>query len=540
MELRDYLGVLRRRKWVIALCIVVVGGAALSMSLTQSPLYRAEARLLLQPQPSLFASDTTPKLDAAAIQTEIEVIESQPVRVAVAQRLGRQVPGVSASRVGDTSVVSLQADSGRARAAADITNAYAQAYIDYRRKQAVDDLLTAGKEIQAKIDALQRQIDDLSSKLAALPSCATPNQPGCDARTSLEHDRDALVTQQVPFKQKLAELQVDASLDRIGTQVVTPAAVPATPVQPRPLHNGVLGVGVGLVLGVALAFLIEHLDDTIKVSEDLERVVPGLSVLGVIPAVAGWKNRQETRVVSLLEPSSPPAEAYRGLRTSIQFLAIDRSLRVLQVTSPSAAEGKSTTTANLAVALVRAGLSVVVVNCDLRRPRVSQFLRVSNSVGFTSVLLGEIGLSSALQTVPGETRVQVLDTGPLPPNPSELLSSRRTSELLASLKSRFDMVLVDCPPVLPVTDAAVLSSKVDGTLLVATAGVTTQKQVSRAVGLLRQVSAPLLGTVLNGVPVDKGYGYTYHYYRPEPVASNRHAARKGGSRKGGTPQPSHR
>jgi non-specific protein-tyrosine kinase len=249
----------------------------------------------------------------------------------------------------------------------------------------------------------------------------------------------------------------------------------------------------------------------VKSKDDLERA-SGLQTLALIPAVEGWRDRDEARLVSVAEPTSPPAESYRTLRTSIQFLGLERPLRTLQVTSPAAGEGKTTTLANLAVALARAGQQVVVACCDLRRPRVHEFFGLSNGIGFTNVLLGEAPLSAVLQPVEGVERLAVLASGPLPPNPSELLASRRTADVLAALAGGADVVLVDSPPVLPVTDAAVLAGQVDATVLVATVGDTTRREVARAVEVLRQVGAPLVGTVLNGVPTEGGYGYSYDGY----------------------------
>ncbi|MCA1844272.1 MAG: CpsD/CapB family tyrosine-protein kinase, partial [Actinobacteria bacterium] len=173
-----------------------------------------------------------------------------------------------------------------------------------------------------------------------------------------------------------------------------------------------------------------------------------------------------------------------------------------------------------AVALSSAGDRVVLVCCDLRRPRIHEFFGLSNKAGFTSVLLGELPLPVAIQAVPGHDRLTLLASGPLPPNPSELLSSRRTAEVLAALQDHADFVLIDSTPVLPVTDALVLSGRVDATLLVCAAEHTTGKDFARAVELLRQVDAPLVGTVFNGVAQESTYGYANRYYRYEkPVVS---------------------
>jgi capsular exopolysaccharide synthesis family protein len=531
MELRDYVAIVRSRKGLIGLTVLIAVASALIASFLQTPVYEGHARVLLQPSStqSLFDSGGGGNVDPAFVSTEIQVIKSSPVRAAVRKELGR-APNVTASQVGDTRVVEVRAISSRPKQAAIVTNAYARSYVDFRRKQAVDELLSAGKEIQAKIAELQRPIDDLQAQISASPS---RNDDSARSR------RDSLVQQQGLFKQKLDELQVEAAFKRTGgAQIVSLASVPSSPARPRPVRNGLLALALGPIFGTALALVLNHFDDSLKTKEDLERSAHDVPVLGLIPAVPGWKNGAETQVVSLTAPSSPAAEAYRTVRTSIQFLAFYRSLRLIQVTSPSASEGKTTTVANIAVALARSGQSVIVVSCDLRRPRLHEFFSLPNRVGFTSVLLGQATLPSALRDVPGQERLRLLPSGPLPPNPSELLASTRTAELLAALQTQADMVILDCPPVLPVTDSAVLSASVDGTLMVVTAGLTSGKQVARAVELLRQVDAPLLGTIFNGVSPDGAYGYAYQYHpygdgngteplkpTPEPVNPSSQAPR---------------
>jgi capsular exopolysaccharide synthesis family protein len=303
---------------------------------------------------------------------------------------------------------------------------------------------------------------------------------------------------------------------------VTQAAAPTSPIRPTPVRSAGVATIVGLILGVGLAFLFEYLDDSIKGREDMERAVGGLPVLGLVPLVANWKDRRRPMVVSIAEPKSSAAEAYRALRTSVQFMGLDRPLRIVQMTSPAASEGKSTTLANLAVALAQAGERVVMVDCDLRRPRIHHFFGLSNDVGFTSVLVGDNPLSSALQTVEGQDRLRLLASGPIPPNPSELLSGRRAAEIFSALQSESDIVLVDCPPVLPVTDATVLAGRVNATLLVATAGTTSRSALQHAYASLRQVDAPIIGTVLNGITSEGGYGFGYRYqygYGEEPASN---------------------
>ena len=521
LDLRDYLQVLRRRKSAIALSVAVVLGVALLVSYLQTPRYAATAKLLLKQRSadSLFESNNQTYVDPArSVDTEIEVIKTEPVRKLVRQRIGTS-PSVQVRSVGETDLVTIRAESTDPKRPAVVANAYATAYIDFRRKQAFDELSSASEEVQTKITEIQAQIDSLGSTLATLPTCVDPRATpeACNQRATAEatvnQRRTTLISQLGLFQQRLDQLQVDSALARGGAQLVTPASTPVEPFAPKPMRNAVLAVVLGLMLGVGLAFLVDHLDDSIKGKEDFERAVPGVDVLGLIPLVADWKANGPSRVVSLTDPTSQAAESYKILRTSIQFLSIDRQVRVIQVTSASAQEGKSTTLANLAVAFATSGLRTVAVCCDLRRPRLHEFFGLNNAVGFTSVLLGNVSLAKALQPVPGLERLLLLASGPLPPNPAELLSSAHTAELLRSLAGQADIVLIDSPPVLPVTDALVLSQRVDSTVFVSAAGTTTRKAAHRAVEMLRQVSAPLVGVVLNGVSEDTGYGqYATQYY----------------------------
>jgi polysaccharide biosynthesis transport protein len=527
LEPRDYLRVLRRRRWTIVAGVLGVVCASLVFSFLQTPVYSASTRVLLRPSVSVFDASAQRAVSPVLVQTEMQLIESQQVRALVGERLGREAPKISASAIGDTSIVEVTAESTDAKEAPRIADAYVDAYIQFNQTQTTDAIVESSKEIQGRLDALQREIADLDGKLAAIPGCTAPNPPReCDQRQRLTQDRDALLGQVVPLRTRLNELQVGASRNS-GPQVIARATVPTEPTRPKPIRNAVLGLGVGLLFGVGLAFATEHFDDSIRSKEDLERAASDLPVLGTIPAVPAWKDRSETVVMSQAEPNSAVAEAYRSLRTAVRFTTLDRSVGVIQVTSPNVSEGKSTTVANLAVALARAGERVVVVCCDLRRPRIHEFFGLPNKVGFTSVMLGTCSLGAALQAVPGQERLLLLASGELPPNPSELLSSNRASQVFATLQKEASVVLVDCPPVLPVTDAAALSSRMDATLLVATVGTTAKHDVERSLELLRQVNAPLLGMVLNGTTAESGYGYVYAGYTlPAP---NGNGAKSNGS-----------
>src|SRR6202034_4120639 len=288
---------------------------------------------------------------------------------------------------------------------------------------------------------------------------------------------------------------------------------------------GIIALLLGLVLGTAAAFAAEYFDNKVYTKEQVERLTGGAPVLAMIPMVKGWQKSKRPALVTEIDPFSPAAEAYRGLRTSLQFAAYDGALRTILVTSSLGAEGKTSTVANLGVVLSKAGARVVVVGCDLRRPRIGGFLGLHETPGFTSVLLGQVDLKRALQSVPGAPGLALLGTGPMPPNPAELLGSAKAAETFRLLASAFDVVLIDSPPLLPVDDARVLSAYADAVLLVVAASQATEAQVVRACQLL---PARPTGIVLNKTVhrAGDGYsdGYQYHYApeRIPEVVSNGH------------------
>ena len=296
-----------------------------------------------------------------------------------------------------------------------------------------------------------------------------------------------------------------------------------TPISSRKRLNILLAAVVGIMLGGGFAFLIEYLDDTIKSPEDIVQTL-GLSPLGTISRING-KSHQD-RLITVAYPRSPISEAYRILRTNIQFSAVDRPLETLLVSSPNPIEGKSITLANLGVVMAQAGLSVVLVDSDLRRPMLHKVFGLSNKEGLTTTLLdGEPYLDSRLQATQVEN-LRVLTSGPLPPNPSELLGSQKMKSLIENLKEKADIVLFDSPPILAVTDAAVLARQVDGVLLVADAGHTRRELARQAKEDLLKVGANILGVVLNRLsPRELGYCHYYYYYSRDSDAQKRRQKR---------------
>lgn len=295
----------------------------------------------------------------------------------------------------------------------------------------------------------------------------------------------------------------------VSLTLVQHAAVPQKPVSPNVVLNIALGGLIGLVLGVGAAVLRETLDTRIRNQRDLESVTE-VPVIGGIVFDPKAKDRP---LIVHADPHSPRAESFRALRTNLQFLDAARPERSFVVTSSIESEGKSTTAANLAIALSDAGAKVLLVDADLRRPKVASYLGIEGAVGLTDVLIGRTELVDVIQPW-GRSQMYVLPAGRVPPNPSELLGSSAMVETVAELNAAFDVVLFDAPPLLPVTDAAVLTRAAGGAILVVAAGRAHKGQVRGAFSVLENVDAKVSGIVLTMLPT-KGpdaYGYGYGSY----------------------------
>ncbi len=515
------------RKWLVIACVVLAGGATFGASKLQTPVYEAKATLIIQQKANEDIFDPTGnRTDSLSqdrnVKTEIKVLESQPIEDIVRSKLGQEVPKVRGGQVEQTNVL-FAAVSSRDRAlATKAANAYAIAYTDFRRTQAVDGVLEASKQVDAQVQEKQAQLDGIDAeinKLAGSDAARLARDPRAvpsPELTSLRARRADIASQQSLFKQKLDQLQVDSALKTGGAQLVEEATTPEEPISPKPVRNTALGVLLGLLLGMGLVFLLDQLDDDLKSKEDVEAASGGLPVLGLIPEVDHWKDRTVALVSDTTKEERVAAEAYRALRTSVLFIGLDRQMKSIQLTSSLQGEGKSTTAANLAVTLAQAGTRVIAMCCDLRRPRLHEFFGLSNEKGFTSAVLGLEPLQDVIQEVPGIPNLKLVASGPVPTNPSELLLSDRAANIITVLQTSCDMLLIDCPPVLPVTDAVAMSQRVKGTIVVVSAGETTRRELRRTIEVLRQVNAPILGTVVNGIFGDDNaygrgdrYGYGY-------------------------------
>jgi receptor protein-tyrosine kinase len=313
------------------------------------------------------------------------------------------------------------------------------------------------------------------------------------------------------------ETPEDGSIPDARVVVEQRASLPTDPVSPSMFRNLLAGLALGLLGGIGLAVGRDLLDNTVKDRQTLENMT-GVGLVGSIPVS---KDRRTEPAIPFASDNSAIAEAFRKLRTNLQFLAVDDPPRVIVVTSSMPGEGKSTTSINIALALAEADHSVVLVDGDMRRPKLDSYLDLVGKAGLSTVLSGRASLSEVLQTTryPGLT---VLTSGGTPPNPSELLGSQAAKNLLGELRAKFDFVIVDSSPLLAVTDAAILAAGSDGVLVMARFGHTKRDQLEHAVGNLEDVGARLLGAVFTMTPERGKSSYSYSYYGDETTSASAH------------------
>jgi len=334
--------------------------------------------------------------------------------------------------------------------------------------------------------------------------------------------------------QKERELNATAGDGGTNVSIAQKSRVPYAPVGPARLRTIIVAFLLSLMAGVGLAFLLDFLDDSVKSLDDIDRYIH-LPALALIPAARGERGRlasaepgnaqtASTALTLVNDVRSPMAEAYRHLRTSLLLSSAGNPPKTILVTSSQPSEGKTTTAVNTAFMLAQTGAQVLIIDCDLRRPRLHANFNLSNTRGLTNFLSGECPIDDVLQSYDRIPNLKLLTSGPVPPNPAELLGSEEMRNLLKSLSERFTHIIVDSPPAISFTDASILSAFVDGVILVIHGGRSSRAVVRRAKQQLQDVGANIFGVVLNNVKADSleyyGAGYYSSYYQSEYEEAN--------------------
>lgn len=460
MELRDYIRILRKG-WVLIVCFALLGVAlASTYSILQTPKYSADAEVFVSTQDNGTTSDLA-QGSSFTVQRVITYSDLVTTPIVLLPVIGKLRLGITS----DILAKEITASAPLNTSIIDIT------VLDTNPVRAANIANAASKSLAAVVQQIE-----------------TPSAEGAVSPVKLTSAQEA--------------------------------TVPSIPVSPNVPLNIALGALVGLALGVGLAVLRETLDTRIRNERDVETVTDTAILGGIV--FDPWAH--DRPLIVHVDPRSPRAENFRTLRTNLQFLDVGRADRSFVITSSIESEGKSTTGANLAIALSDAGATVLLVDADLRRPKLAEYMGIDGTVGLTDLLVGRAKMNDIIQPW-GKANLFVLPAGHVPPNPSELLGSTNMANLIAEFNKTFDVVIFDAPPLLPVTDAAILAKSVGGAIIVVAAGKTQKGQLKGALAALDNVGATVSGLVLTMLPT-KGpdaygygrYGHRYGYgYREQTV-----------------------
>lgn len=517
MELREYLAIGRKWLWLFVLASSVAATSAWVATQFMPRTFRSQTTLMVGrvtegENPDVFAM----RMTADLANTYAQMATRQPILEGAVEALGLQANWqrlrdmVKARAVPGTQLLEITVLDVEPQRAMLIANEVANQVINssptpQERQKQDNEAFVAQQQAQLRtqIEAAQKELDELEAKMGLETSAR--------AIADLQSRRQARSIQIESWRQQFASLSAVTKGSQINSITVIEVAAPGSMVGPNAKMNVLLAALIGLGLALGAVLVMEYLDDTVKTTDQVERRL-GLPGLATIHRIEDILERRDG-LVTVLKPRSPDAEAFRSLRTNLRFSVLRKPHASLLITSAHPGEGKSSVAANLAVAIAQSGQNVVLLDADLRRPSLHRFFGLPNSLGMTSLLLDDqLTVEDALQDVADVPGLKVLTTGPLPPNPAEVLESPDLTALMARLRDGADAVIVDSPPLLVVTDAAILAGKADGTVLVVDSCTTRTDAARRAIAVLEKIGVTPVGAVVNKLDLRAVSGY-YYYYR---------------------------
>ena len=516
MEIKRHISLVLRWAWLIILGAASFGTVTYFINQNIAPVYQASARFLIDEAPGAYSGNDYAQilLEQRLAQTYVEMINVRSVREETVQRLGLPFSAdslagkISVSAPEDKQILVITVQDTDYQRAADIANTVGAAFIE--QTEARENLRYAGPIAtwQERLDEIGDEIEEIEIQINAFP---TPESPQAEA--ALSRLQTQLNVAQIRYTEAFNnrnQLQVAQARENSSIIPFEEAQPNPNPIRPRTSANTRVAVAAGVILAVGIIFLVEYLDDTIKTPEQILEDT-NLSTLGAIAYIPGSEPSDD--LVTHQMPRAPVSEAFRMVRTNLNFAAVDSGLHTFIVCSASPGEGKSTTAANLAVVIAQTGKRVLVVDADLRRPMQHKIFEIANNQGLTTAILdNQTAVSDHIQET-AVPNLSVMTSGPIPPNPAELLNSQRMNQILTELKEKAEVILFDSPPILSVADASILAPQVDGCLLVVEIAKTRRDLFLQAVTCIRNANVHVYGCIMNHPQASRrSYFYQSDYY----------------------------
>lgn len=525
LDPRQLAQIVLRRGWLIVLVMAIAGLTAFVVSARQDPQYSATSTLLVVPGQTVGSNELSALQASRSIaETYRLLIETGPVLDRVIDRLNLPYDAIeleeriSTAIAGETQIVEVSAIDGDPEQAALIANTLVEEFQLHLREQLDAHIATTRAVLDTQIVELEERRTDISTEIDELQAGANSED------VAIQRQLDFLVDDLGRVDQSLADIQMTALT--INTDIVAlsaqvefadPARVPEEPFAPRVLFTTVVGLLLGLMIGVALVALLEFLDNTVKPNQNVQALVraPMLTTVSQLPKLPPGPSQ----VYALSQPRSSATEAMRLLRTNLEFASASGDIDKLVITSPGPGEGKSTVTANLGVVMAQAGVKTLIIDADLRKPTQHLIFDVQNDRGLTTLITHPDQSWKDVVKHVGIANLQLISSGPLPPNPSDLVSSLRFTQLLARVQQDVDLILIDSPPILSASDSLAVAIHTDGVILVCQSNKTRIDALHQAAHALHQGEIRIAGVVLNRLKGRHG-AYYGSYYGGEPGGDN--------------------
>ena len=525
----EYAQILLHWLWLLILAALVAGMAAYYITNRQPRIYQTSTLMMVNgASGSQYDSSSSIYLGMQLASTYSRTMTTKPILDAVSAKLGYEVDSdsIKIQQIEGTQLINITVTDTDPQRAADIANTLVTVFADQVMSDQSSRYIDLRTNLETELANTDKQISSINARLAAIPTdtagnAINPNDVATRAQleTSLsqyEQARSYLVSD-------YQQLMLSEVLSTSTVVQKDPAVANPLPIQPQPMRSALLAAVVGFMIAAGVIFLITFLEDTIRDPEEVTRKW-GVPVLGVISRYGSTA----TPIITVSQPRAPVSESFRSLRTNLQFASVAAPLKTILVTSPSPEDGKTSVVANLANVVSQNNRKVLVIDGDLRKPRIHKIFQLPNRIGLTDYFLHA---QERLNGVIKKTEIKslfVITSGNLPPNPSELLGSERMQEVVETLSSHFDPIFIDTPPLLAVTDALVLAPRVDGVILVIDPNKTKRAALQHSIEQLKQVNANLLGVVLNNVKISRShYYYNRDYYYGKPYGKA--AEESGGS-----------